>query len=211
MSGIVIKTGIYGMARVFFDFYGDLPVWAGMLVLLVGVVSALLGVLYALMEHDLKRLLAYHSIENIGTIQMGFGSALLFRSFGHPNLAALALMPLANAQLVYTTNSGTTGTVAIGVQHPYEIYPMGIEEAEEQILLTVFPNPAKDFLTLKVENPDNENLFYQLYDNSGKLLATKKLRGNEIRIDMSSLIPATYFLKVKDNNKDVKTFKIVKN
>jgi hypothetical protein len=114
-------------------------------------------------------------------------------------------------QLVYTTNTGTTGTVAIGVQHPYEIYPMGIEEAEEQIFLTVFPNPAKDFLTLKVENPDNENLFYQLYDNSGKLLATKKLRGNEIRIDMSSLIPATYFLKVKDNNKDVKTFKIVKN
>ncbi|MCX6625845.1 MAG: proton-conducting transporter membrane subunit, partial [Acidobacteria bacterium] len=66
LSGIVIKTGIYGMARVFFDFYGTLPAWAGMLVLLVGVVSAVLGVLYALMEHDLKRLLAYHSIENIG-------------------------------------------------------------------------------------------------------------------------------------------------
>src|SRR5437016_4505849 len=59
MSGIVIKTGIYGMARVFFDFYGPLPLWAGTLVLTVGVVTALLGVLYALMEHDLKRLLAY--------------------------------------------------------------------------------------------------------------------------------------------------------
>jgi len=102
MSGIVIKTGIYGMARVFFDFYGDLPVWAGMLVLLAGVVSALLGVLYALMEHDLKRLLAYHSIENIGIILMGFGSALLFRSFGHPQLAALALV----AGLFHTLNHG---------------------------------------------------------------------------------------------------------
>ena len=102
MSGIVIKTGIYGMARVFFDFYGDTPVWAGMLVLVAGVVSALLGVLYALREHDLKRLLAYHSIENIGIILMGFGSALLFRSFGHPQLAALALV----AGLFHTLNHG---------------------------------------------------------------------------------------------------------
>jgi hydrogenase-4 component B len=102
MSGIVIKTGIYGMARVFFDFYGVLPVWAGMLVLVVGVVCGLLGVLYALMEHDLKRLLAYHSIENIGIILMGFGSALLFRSFGHPQLAALALV----AGLFHTLNHG---------------------------------------------------------------------------------------------------------
>src|ERR1035438_5059102 len=100
MSGIVIKTGIYGMARVFFDFYGALPVWAGMTVLVIGMVSALLGVLYALMEHDLKRLLAYHSIENIGIILMGFGSALLFRSFGHPQLAALALL----AGLFHTWN-----------------------------------------------------------------------------------------------------------
>jgi len=92
MSGIVIKAGIYGMARVFFDFYGALPVWAGMSVLVIGIVSALLGVLYALMEHDLKRLLAYHSIENIGIILMGFGAALLFRSFGYPKLAALALV-----------------------------------------------------------------------------------------------------------------------
>ncbi len=102
MSGIVIKAGIYGMARVFFDFYGALPVWAGMVVLVVGVISALLGVLYALMEHDLKRLLAYHSIENIGIILMGFGSALLFRTFGHPQLAALALI----AGLFHTLNHG---------------------------------------------------------------------------------------------------------
>ena len=102
MSGIMIKAGIYGMARVFFDFYGVLPVWAGMTVLLVGVISALLGVLYALMEHDLKRLLAYHSIENIGIILMGFGAALLFRSYGHPDLAALALI----AGLFHTLNHG---------------------------------------------------------------------------------------------------------
>src|ERR1035438_5338908 len=92
MSGIVIKCGIYGMARVFFDFYGPPPLWTGTVVLAVGVVTALVGVLYALQEHDLKRLLAYHSIENIGIIVMGFGAALMFRALGHPNLAAIAMV-----------------------------------------------------------------------------------------------------------------------
>jgi hydrogenase-4 component B len=100
MSGIVIKTGIYGMARVFFDFYGAPPLWMGTLVLGLGVASALLGVLYALMEHDLKRLLAWHSIENIGIILMGFGAALMFRALGQANLAALALI----AALYHTFN-----------------------------------------------------------------------------------------------------------
>src|ERR1700757_3698131 len=58
LSGIVIKTGIYGMARIFLDSLGGVPPWAGLLVLIIGVISAVLGVLYALMEHDLKRLLA---------------------------------------------------------------------------------------------------------------------------------------------------------
>jgi hydrogenase-4 component B len=92
MSGIVIKCGIYGMARVFFDFYGPPPLWTGTLVLAVGVVTAVVGVLYALQEHDLKRLLAYHSIENIGIIVMGFGAALMFRTLGYPNLAAIAIV-----------------------------------------------------------------------------------------------------------------------
>ena len=100
LSGIVIKTGIYGMARIFFDALGVLPAWAGVTVLILGVVSAVLGVLYALMEHDLKRLLAYHSIENIGIILMGLGSALIFRVTGHPQLAAVALI----AAMFHTIN-----------------------------------------------------------------------------------------------------------
>ncbi|HXB74362.1 MAG TPA: hydrogenase 4 subunit B [Candidatus Acidoferrales bacterium] len=100
MSGIVIKTGIYGMARVFFDFYGPPPLWMGTLVLAAGVVTALVGVLCALMEHDIKRLLAYHSIENIGIILMGFGAALMFRALDHAALAAMALV----AALFHTMN-----------------------------------------------------------------------------------------------------------
>lgn len=92
MSGVVIKTGIYGIVRVAFDLLGPNPLeWWGILVLAIAVVSSVLGVLYALMEHDLKRLLAYHSVENIGIILMGVGAALCFSSLGHPTLAALAL------------------------------------------------------------------------------------------------------------------------
>ena len=84
MSGVLIKTGIYGLTRVFFDFLGTPPNWWGVTILTIGTVSALLGVLYALMEHDLKRLLAYHSIENIGIILMGLGAALMFLRAQYP-------------------------------------------------------------------------------------------------------------------------------
>src|SRR5665647_210187 len=92
MSGVLIKTGIYGFVRVGFDFLGTPPLWWGVTVLTVGTVSAVLGVLYALMEHDLKRLLAYHSIENIGIILMGLGAALMFLTTSHPLLATLGLI-----------------------------------------------------------------------------------------------------------------------
>lgn len=92
LSGIMLKAGIYGLARVLFDFLGAPPAWWGVLVLTLGVVSALLGILYALMEHDLKRLLAYSSIENIGIILIALGAALLFQSLGNGTLAALALV-----------------------------------------------------------------------------------------------------------------------
>ena len=100
MSGVLIKTGIYGMTRVFFDFLGTPPMWWGVTVLSIGTISAVLGVLYALMQHDLKRLLAYHSIENIGIILMGFGASLMFLHMNHPLLATLALI----AGLYHTIN-----------------------------------------------------------------------------------------------------------
>src|SRR5262249_28737742 len=100
LSGVLIKTGIYGMTRVFFDFLGTPPNWWGVTVLTLGTISAVLGVLYALMQHDLKRLLAYHSIENIGIILMGLGASLMFLHTHHPVLAALALI----AGLYHTIN-----------------------------------------------------------------------------------------------------------
>lgn len=91
MSGVMLKVGIYGLLRVAWDLLGGGPAWWGALVLGLGLLSAVLGVLYALMEHDLKRLLAFHSIENVGIVLIGVGAGLLLAALGHPAAAALAL------------------------------------------------------------------------------------------------------------------------
>jgi hydrogenase-4 component B len=100
MSGVMLKTAVYGFVRFAFDFLGGGPPWFGYVVLLAGAVSGLLGVLYAIAEHDLKRLLAYHSVENIGIIYLGLGTSLLFLAGHAPLLAALALV----AALLHTLN-----------------------------------------------------------------------------------------------------------
>ena len=100
MSGVMLKTAIYGIVRITFDFLKDYPWWWGGIVLALGLISALLGVLYALMQHDLKRLLAYHSVENIGIILIGLGLSMIFTAYHFPALAALALM----AALYHTLN-----------------------------------------------------------------------------------------------------------
>jgi hydrogenase-4 component B len=100
MSGVMIKAGIYGIVRFGLEILGPGPEWWGLLVLGIGVTSAVLGVLYALMEHDLKRLLAFHSIENIGIILIGVGVALLASADGVTALAAVAL----TAALFHTLN-----------------------------------------------------------------------------------------------------------
>jgi len=100
MSGVMIKLGIYGLLRVSLDWLGIGPPWWGATLLIAGAVSSLIGVLYALVEHDLKRLLAFHSIENIGIILLGIGSAVLYRAAGLEALAVLGLI----AALYHTIN-----------------------------------------------------------------------------------------------------------
>jgi hydrogenase-4 component B len=88
MSGVMIKMGIYGLLRTL-TFLGPLPAWAGWLLVAVGVTSGVLGVLFALAQHDLKRLLAYHSVENVGIIALGLGLGLVGLKAGSPTLAVL--------------------------------------------------------------------------------------------------------------------------
>lgn len=90
MSGVMTKVAVYGFIRIAFDLLGTPDWWWGTLVLVLGGVTAVLGVLYALMQHDLKRLLAYHTVENIGIIFIGLGLALAFKYHGMAQAAALA-------------------------------------------------------------------------------------------------------------------------
>ena len=91
MSGVMIKLGVYGLLRVGLDLLGGGPAWWGALLIGLGALSAVVGVLYALMENDLKRLLAYSSVENIGLVFIGIGAGFLFLSLGVPAAALLAL------------------------------------------------------------------------------------------------------------------------
>lgn len=101
MSGVMIKTAIYALVRVYFDFLGgQFPWWWGFVVLLVGTTSALLGVMYALMENDLKRLLAFSSVENVGIILLSIGAGMIFQTYGLKEFAALGLL----AGLYHTIN-----------------------------------------------------------------------------------------------------------
>ena len=100
MSGVMIKTAIYGMVRLSYDLIGDVRWEWGMLVLVVGAATTLFGILYALMQHDLKRLLAYSSIENIGIVLLGLGMSMVFFGFGEPAAGMLGLI----AALYHTIN-----------------------------------------------------------------------------------------------------------
>ena len=91
MSGVMTKVAVYGFVRIVFDLLGTPDWWWSMVVLTVGAASAALGVLYALMQSDLKRILAYSTIENIGIIFAALGLALAFKSYGMMTAAALAM------------------------------------------------------------------------------------------------------------------------
>ncbi|MDD2550307.1 MAG: T9SS type A sorting domain-containing protein [Bacteroidales bacterium] len=115
-------------------------------------------------------------------------------------------------QLVYTTNTGTNGSVAQGVQQPFEISAVtGIEEAKGiNLTVSAYPNPTTDYLTLEVRDFNLSALTFQLYDLQGKLLQSEKITGNQTSIAMGNLGPAMYFVKVMEGNKEIKTFKIIK-
>jgi formate hydrogenlyase subunit 3/multisubunit Na+/H+ antiporter MnhD subunit len=91
MSGIMTKVAVYGFVRIAFDLAGEPAWWWSMVVLALAGITTVMGVLYALMQHDLKRLLAYHTVENIGIIFIGVGLALAFKAHGMASAAALAL------------------------------------------------------------------------------------------------------------------------
>jgi len=116
-------------------------------------------------------------------------------------------------QVVYCTNIGTNASEIQGAQQPYSISV--VTELEENkavnIECTVYPNPMNNFLFLNVKNCKIVDLTYQLYDNTGEKILNKKLDGSETIISFHNLVPAIYFLKITEFNKEIKVFKIIKN
>ena len=114
-------------------------------------------------------------------------------------------------QIVYTTSTGTTGSVAQGVEQAYEISSVGIKETALNISLSVFPNPTSDYLTLKVEDYNNEALSYSLLDEQGKLVLNEQITNQDTQVAMSTLARGAYFINLLQANKKIQTFKIIKN
>jgi len=116
-------------------------------------------------------------------------------------------------QIAYSTNNGTSGFVIQGVQQPYEISTVTcIDEAKViGLYYSICPNPTTDYVVLKTENYKIEKLQYQLFDLKGTLLETRKIENVETNIDMTKYICTTYILKIIDDNKNVKVFKLLKN
>lgn len=114
-------------------------------------------------------------------------------------------------QAVYTTSTGSNGSVAQGVQHAYEIYSVGIKETEMSISLIAFPNPTTDNLTLELSDYNDYQWSYQLLDLQGKLLNNGRIEGQRTEINMNVWPAAIYFLNIIDkDNKKLQSFKIIK-
>jgi hypothetical protein len=115
-------------------------------------------------------------------------------------------------QVLYTSNTGINASATQGVQQPFEISVVtSIKDASEiNLICSTYPNPSTDFVTLKIVNYKIEKLHYQLFDTKGTLIETKKIENYETSINMSSYTRANYFLKIIENNKELKVFKLIK-
>ena len=116
MSGAMVNTGLYGIMRVSLDFLGPGEEWWGVVLIVVGSVSAVLGILYAVTEHEMKRVLAFSTIENMGIITVGIGVALTFQAHGLETLAAAALTAALLHLLSHSVIKGALFLAAGSVQ-----------------------------------------------------------------------------------------------
>lgn len=115
-------------------------------------------------------------------------------------------------QVFFQSIHGSNGSVEQGVQHPYEIWVVtGIEQAEGiSLVATAYPNPTSGQLILNIGQFETHDLFFQIFDINGKLLKRERITTEQTFIDMASLTPAIYFVRITQENREVKTFKIIK-
>ena len=118
-------------------------------------------------------------------------------------------------QIDYITATGSTGSVGQGLQQPFEISTLSGEEFTQiKLQMMVYPNPTTSYVNLEIDSSEEfnmESMSYQLFDMSGREITNKKIMGSETQISLQNLSSAIYFLKVSNNDKIVKTFRIIKN
>jgi hypothetical protein len=115
-------------------------------------------------------------------------------------------------QITYKTQIGTNGTVNQGIEHPLEIFTLGNDDFPEiTLMMSVYPNPTKAFVNLNIQNYALDNLNYQLFDITGKQIQSQKITTSETQISMENIAASIYLLNVFEQNKLLKTFKIIKN
>ena len=115
-------------------------------------------------------------------------------------------------QVVYRSQTGTTGTITQGVQQPFEILTLSGAEFTDIVLeASIYPNPTTSLVNLTIKNYALENLNYQLFDIQGKFIEEKKVTLESTIINLERFPTSTYILKINSNFKEIKTFKIIKN
>ena len=135
-----------------------------------------------------------------------------FTSSGGGAVGTNGAVTYSVGQTFYTVVSGSGNEVAAGVQQPYEISEVKSNDSypDLNLHLAIYPNPAKDYLMLSIENYLGTYLTCQLMDMSGKQLKNQTLTSDETRIPLSDLTPATYLLNIVRNKSIIKSFKILK-
>ena len=156
---------------------------------------------------------------SIAIMLLGFGSIALIQAqqslsaAGGDASGSGGTASFTAGQMFYSTLTGTDGySVTQGVQQPFEIFvETGIEKKGIELGCVVYPNPVTDHLILKIKDEMRTHLTYQLFDSKGQMIAMHKVTASETKISMSDLSKGTYFLRVTEDGKEVKTFKIIKH
>ena len=149
------------------------------------------------------------------TIALELQAQSVATTSGGVAMGSYGLVCYTVGQIANSTITGSNGSVAQGVQQPFEIWVItGTNNSTINLNISAYPNPTYNYLSLKVDDSGKLNIqsmSYQLFDVHGKLLRDNELTTCQTQIDMSGLIPSTYFLKVMKNKKLIKTFKLIKN
>lgn len=115
-------------------------------------------------------------------------------------------------QIDYVSSGGGGATVAQGVQQPYEIFSSSVEDIKGiELSASVMPNPVEDVLTLTVDEKSHQNLRWSLFDMQGRQIGDNAITAAVTTFEMSELSSGIYFLKISENQKEIKSFKIIKN